>query len=503
MIMSGGDIKSHHQYSTSISDQDENPNSRIDALTTHQQQSKRNISKRANEGDDSFEHERRHRMVNDHNQYFNNSRSRQASHTTTSSSTTNVSTSTSRRPSFPPFRITFAANETPSELSIIKDINKNCHISLSYGRYSAAGGNKSFLLYANSSEQFDRLMDKNIWPTQICSLKFSIELPSKVPSSYSVVAIGVPAQWNVAEFESDIKKYYPTIIKAERLYIKGGIPISKVRIDFSSNVEVNKVIKSKRLLLDDEHTSFAIQPYSAPLRILRCYNCQQYNDHIAAYCPHKNNPVCFRCGQNHQYNPNCNNKICCANCHQDHLAGSPNCPIKIDARRKYQNSISSSINKTTKLQNASSSVWSTNEHQRIAPVLKSSSSDTVQASGNTSMVLDLSKKIDLLMIKIENLATEQAKLNYSTNNAIHLINECNKQINIIQEFVMNKFCPFVFEICEAFIGHNKKVKTNELKSSLPQLKKDWKIATKSIVSSSRSNVSLTNSSPNESISNDI
>ena len=172
----------------------------------HQQQSKRNTSKRAKEGDDSFEHEHRDRMVNDHNQYFNNSRSRQAPYTTTSGSTTNVLTSTSRQPSFPPFRVTFAVDETPSELSILKDINENCHISLSYGRYSAAEGNKSFLLYANSGEQFDRLMDKNIWPTQICFLKFSIKLPSKVSSCYSVVAIGVPAQWNVAEFELDIKK---------------------------------------------------------------------------------------------------------------------------------------------------------------------------------------------------------------------------------------------------------------------------------------------------------
>ncbi|CAF4917937.1 unnamed protein product [Rotaria sp. Silwood1] len=89
------------------------------------------------------------------------------------------------------------------------------------------GRNKSFLLYASSSEQFDRLMNKNIWPIQICSVDYSIDFPSKVPSSYSILALGVPAQWNLLEFELDIKKQYPTIIKVERLYIKGGIPISK------------------------------------------------------------------------------------------------------------------------------------------------------------------------------------------------------------------------------------------------------------------------------------
>ncbi len=94
----------------------------------------------------------------------------------------------------------------------------------------------------------------------------------------------------------NIKKQYPTIIKVERLYIKGGIPISKVRIDFSSNRAVSILIKNKRLLLDDENTSFAIQPYTPPLKILRCYNCQQYNDHTAANGPRKDKPICFRCG---------------------------------------------------------------------------------------------------------------------------------------------------------------------------------------------------------------
>ncbi|CAF4991344.1 unnamed protein product, partial [Rotaria magnacalcarata] len=467
-----------HQLSTTISDQEENPDSRIDSPTTNQQQSKRNVSKRSKEGDDSFELE--HRMVNVRIQYFNNSDFRQAPYTTTSGSTKNVSNPTARRPSFPPFRITFTADETPSELSIIKDINKHCRISLSYGRYAAAGRNKSFLLYVNSSEQFDHLKDKNIWPMQICSLDCSIDLPSKVPSSYSIVAIGVPAQWNLAEFELDIKKHYPTIIKIEPLYVNGGIPISKVRIDFSSNEEVNKVIKNKRLLLDDENTSFAIQPYAAPLQILRCFNCQQYNDHIAINCPHKDNPTCFHCGQNHAYNPHCCNKICCANCHKDHLTGSPNCPIKIDERRKYQNSIISSINNKIKQQNFSSSVWATNEHQRNLTGLTSNSIETVQARVDTSAFLDISMKLDLLMIKIEHLTSEQAKMNSSINHANQLINSCNKQINETKEFLMNRLCPFVCELSDAFLGKNKQVEKDRLRPLFLQFKHDLNEATKSI-----------------------
>ncbi|CAF1586803.1 unnamed protein product, partial [Rotaria magnacalcarata] len=152
------------------------------------------------------------------NQYFNNRNSPQEHSATTSRftvkatiSTVNlknlemVSISTFQHPSFPRFRLTFATNETPSELSIIKYINKYYQIDLSYERYSVMGRNKSFLLYANSSEQFDRLIDKNIWPTPICSFDFSIDFSSKVPSSYSIVAIGIPAQWNLTEFEPNIK----------------------------------------------------------------------------------------------------------------------------------------------------------------------------------------------------------------------------------------------------------------------------------------------------------
>jgi hypothetical protein len=98
-------------------------------------------------------------------------------------------------------------------------------------------------------------MHKNIWPTHICSLDFAI------------VAMGVPAQWNLAEFELDIKKQYSTIIQVEHLYIKGGISIPKVRTDFSSNQEISKITENKNVLLDDDNTSFVIQPYSPPLRI--------------------------------------------------------------------------------------------------------------------------------------------------------------------------------------------------------------------------------------------
>ncbi|CAF2800958.1 unnamed protein product [Rotaria sp. Silwood2] len=74
------------------------------------------------------------------------------------------------------------------------------------------------------------------------------------------------------------------------------------------------------MLLDDGNTAFDAERYLRPARILRYYNCQVYDDHIAAHSPKKDNPVCFRCAQHHPYISNCNNVIKCAHCQCDHMA---------------------------------------------------------------------------------------------------------------------------------------------------------------------------------------
>ncbi|CAF4873038.1 unnamed protein product [Rotaria socialis] len=369
---------------------------------------------------------------------------------TTSHSAANEN-STSTRSTFPPFRISFAADSTPSELSIIKDINKHCHIGLSYGRYSSTGSNKCFLIYANSSEQFDRLMDKTIWPIQICSLDYEILFPSKVPTSYSIVAIGVPAQWKLEQFESDIKKQYPTIIKVERLYVKDRIPISKVRIDFSSNQEVKKIIQNKSLLLDDENTSFMIQPYSSPAKILRCSNCQQYNDHIAANCPRMDKPTCFRCDLNHPFNPNCSNKICCANCGQSHMAGSPSCPLKVEERRKYQQfsnnlpTINNNNNKVLHVKSTGASgAWATNARKDHTQAQLYTPVHNVTLNEYPDPLSDINKKLDQIMNKIEQITNEQTNINASITKAFRSINSWQKDLVSLKEFIIDKVCPYIF-----------------------------------------------------------
>jgi len=81
---------------------------------------------------------------------------------------------------------------------------------------------------------------------------------------------------------------------------------------------------------DDNNTSYSIEPYAPPSKVLRYCICQQYDNHIAAHCPNKDKPIRFKCGEQHQYNPECQKKIYCIHCKGDHTAGNPSYPKKTE-----------------------------------------------------------------------------------------------------------------------------------------------------------------------------
>ncbi len=65
--------------------------------------------------------------------------------------------------------------------------------------------------------------------------------------------LGIPTQWDVQSFCDELKSHYKTIIKSERLYIRGGRLIPKIRVDFSSSQELSMILKNKSMVLDDEN----------------------------------------------------------------------------------------------------------------------------------------------------------------------------------------------------------------------------------------------------------
>jgi len=495
--------------SLTISEQENAPvlNTNPSTDSNNQQNINKNTIKRVrfNGSDDSFERE--HRLVNGPIQYFNRGDSRTTTNDIVSPAKPKETISTPRRPNFPPFRLNFVGDDKPSELSIIKSFNKHFRTNITYGRYSISN-KKSFLIYANSGDQFDRFMDRAAWPVLLCEKDYSIDLPSKVPSSYSIVLLGVPTQWNLDNFATDIKKQYKTIIKVDRLYVRGGVPISKVRIDFSSNEEITQILRNKRMILDDENTSFMVQPYSPPIKIPRCFNCQMYSDHIASNCPQKDNPTCFRCAKNHPFDPKCSNKICCANCQQDHLAGNPNCPIKIEARKKQLASTSSQTttkpkpNQIPKLVNnliPPTSAWLNNNRNTIdSPDFLYSQSNVMSCNIGPPDLLAIDKKLDLLMNKIDVLVTEQTTTNSNINILNQQINRCHSNVDSIKQFILNSLCPYVAQLSESFLGKTNQQRKEKLHVSYTQFKQNLQsFETNLSIDSYQPNM-LQSSSPNES-----
>jgi hypothetical protein len=360
----------------------------------------------------------------------------------------------SSRQSFPPFRIILDdPNKYPTtELIVIKEINKYCKLNLTYGRYAKTANNQMcYLLYTSTTAQFEYLMCQSNWPDKICNTVYKLDLPSKIPSSYSIVVLNVPSQWSAEAFGNELKKHYPSIVRAVRLYIKGGRPLAKVRIDFSSYKELSPILKSKRILLDDDNTAYTVEPYLPPTRVLRCYICQAYDDHIAAHCPNKNDPICFRCAQHHSYNPNCDNLIQCVHCKGDHMAGNPSCPVKSDKRQEKNQRMKLSSDATASSNQQHTQAWSTNTKEHLfsnkTPTTTNASptylNNDYSNNNNQTDITNILNKIHVTMLHIKH---QQDELNERFNIFDLKLNHYNNDISNIKCCINEILCPLLKEI---------------------------------------------------------
>jgi hypothetical protein len=366
----------------------------------------------------------------------------------------------SPRQSFPSFRIILQdVDKYPTlELGVIKELNKYFKLNLTYGRYAKTANNQMcFLLYANTAAQFEHLLCESNWPDKVCNSEYNLDLPNKIPSSYSIVVLNVPFQWNVEAFGNELKQHYPSIVRVVRLFIKGGRPLSKVRVDFSSYKELSPILKSKRILLDDDNTAYSIEQYVPPTQVLRCYNCQTYDDHIAAHCPNKNNPICFRCAQHHPYNPKCINPVQCAHCKGDHMAGNPNCSVKSEKRFEKNQRLKLSVETLNSATLQRKQAWSSKTQQHLfgndtAAVTQTTEDISLSTANdnnnhqlaisnalnqiNSTMLLikqqqqdDLNKKFNLLEVNLNSYCNDMSHIKYCINDILcPLLKEISNQV---------------------------------------------------------------------------
>lgn len=394
-------------------------------------------------GDSTHEKSKTHKTTTSSWSYFNSSQkfNKQNNESSLPKQTYEVrNKKQSHRDTFPPFRILIKDDQYPAkDVTIIKEINKTCNLNLTYGRMSSSKTNRCYLLYCNTSNQFEYLLDKTKWPNKLCGCDYTYDLPKKIPTAYSIVMSNIPIQWDVKSFCDELKLQYKTIIRSERLYVRGGRPISKIRIDFSSNKELTEILKNKRMLLDDNHTSYPIEPYVPPPKVLRCYICQQYDDHVAAHCPNKDKPICFRCGQQHQYDPECQNKISCAHCKGDHMAGNPSCPRKVETRVLKRLQINSS---STSNYIANRNIWTGNS---VSHLFGNTSTSSIRTDSNSSENSHSINLLDTIHSNIQSILRQQSEINkHLSNLTIYQNNQAKEIINLNQ--VLNDIvCPLLKE----------------------------------------------------------
>ena len=172
------------------------------------------------------------------------------------------------------------------------------------------------------------LFESSSWPHSIYGLTFKVTLTSRIPTSYSVLVNRVPREWHVDSIRPLIAQRYPSTVQLARIF-RDGQPINRIRVDFRSNDDVQKILQCLHMSINS--IRYPVVAYKPLARIDRCFRCQQFGQK-AAKC--LNEPKCYKCGENHEYNRDCGNAVKCTNCNGQHMAGSPDCPVKISYCRE-------------------------------------------------------------------------------------------------------------------------------------------------------------------------
>ena len=235
-----------------------------------------------------------------------------------------------KKSNLPPFKLEFEAQQKPMEIQVLNDLVKhNDRLNVNTASYSTHPQSRHVLLvFANDSPTYEILFESSSWPNSICGLPFKVTLPSRIPTSYSILVNRVPREWHVDSVRPLIAQRYPSTIQVARIF-RDGQPINRIRVDFRSNEDVQKILQCSHISIDSiRYPAVAYKPLA---RIDRCFRCQQFG-HKAVNCSHESK--CYKCGENHEYNRDCGNAVKCANCDGQHMAGSPECPVKISYRRE-------------------------------------------------------------------------------------------------------------------------------------------------------------------------
>ena len=94
----------------------------------------------------------------------------------------------------PPFKLEFEYKQKLLEIHVLNDLVKyNDQLNVSAAIYSTHPQSQhTLLLFANDSSTYETLLDNTSWPQLICGLSFQVTMPSRIPTSYSVLVNQIP-----------------------------------------------------------------------------------------------------------------------------------------------------------------------------------------------------------------------------------------------------------------------------------------------------------------------
>jgi hypothetical protein len=128
-----------------------------------------------------------------------------------------------RRANLSPFKLEFDAQQKPMEIQVLNELVKhNDRLNVNAASYSTHPQSQHVLLvFVNDPPTDEMLFESSSWPTSICGLPFKVTLPSRIPTSYSILVNRVPREWHVDSMRPLITRRYLSTVQVGRIFRDG------------------------------------------------------------------------------------------------------------------------------------------------------------------------------------------------------------------------------------------------------------------------------------------
>ena len=106
------------------------------------------------------------------------------------------------------------------------------------------------LVSANDSTTYEMLFESSSWSHSICGLTSKVTLPTRISTSYSILVNRIPREWHVDSIRPLIAQRCLSTVQVARIF-RDGQPINRIRVDFRSTDDVQKIFQCSHLSIDN------------------------------------------------------------------------------------------------------------------------------------------------------------------------------------------------------------------------------------------------------------